>query len=110
MKQVNVLFVCDLLTTEYDGQLLEAIIILASQAYCSCNGLLAINYLQWQLEIIVASCCMTYHWKAYEILRISVFGNLIRYKRIRNEIFSMLKLLLQAMASIRNVQLQVNRK
>ena len=111
MKQVNTRFTCDLLTTEYDEQLLEAIITLAKYGiHCSCDGLLAMNYLRWQLEIIVASCCMGYHWKASKILRITVFGNLMWYKWIRNKIFSMLKLLLQAMASNSNVQLQLNRK
>ena len=27
---------------------------------------------RWQLEIIVASCCIDYHWKAYGIMRITV--------------------------------------
>ena len=79
-----------------------------------CNGLFAMNYLRWQLDIIVASCCMSYHWKAYEIWRITMktiwksdenwLGN------HRSKIFSMLKLLLQAIASKSNVQSQVNRK
>ena len=73
--------------------------------WCICNGLLAIIYLRWQLEIIVALCCMSYHWKAYEALRITVkpvwkaHENGLRYRRIASKIFSMLKLLLQAIAS-----------
>ena len=66
-------FVCDLLTTEYDEQLLEAIINLAMSGIpCTCDGASAIHYLRLQLGIIVASCCMSYHWKAYAILRITV--------------------------------------
>ena len=71
MLQVNALFACDLLTAEYDEQLLDAIITLATSGI-PCNGLLVMNYLRWQLEIIVASCCMSYHWKAYLSLRITV--------------------------------------
>ena len=39
---------------------------------CIFNSFFAMNYLQWQLEIIFASCCMSYHWKAYGILRITM--------------------------------------
>ena len=69
MLQVNdsneTAFSCDLLTTEYDEQLLEAIIALAmSDIPFTCDGASAMVCLRWQLEIIV-SFCMSYHWKGY---------------------------------------------
>ena len=33
------------------------------------DGLFAMSYVQWQLEMIVASLCMSYPFKGYEILR-----------------------------------------
>ena len=75
MLQVNVLFAYDLLTTEYDEQLLEAIITFAMSGIpCTCDGASAMVYLR--LEINVASWCMSYYWKAYEILRITVKNRL----------------------------------
>ena len=59
MLQVNALFACILLTTEYDDQLSEAIITLATSGkICSCDGLLPMNYLRWQIEIIGAPSIM----------------------------------------------------
>ena len=58
---------------------LEAIITIVTIVWhtlylrcCIFNGLLAMNYLRWQLEIIGPSCCMSFHWKAYGILQITV--------------------------------------
>ena len=45
LTDVNVLFACDLLTTEYDEQLLEAIITVAtSDIPCTCDGASAMVY------------------------------------------------------------------
>ena len=36
------------------------------------SDLIVMNYLRWQLEVIIASCGMSYHWKVFDILRITV--------------------------------------
>ena len=47
MLQVNTNFACDLLTTEYHKQVLEAIITLAtSDIPCTCNDVSAMVYLR----------------------------------------------------------------
>ena len=84
----------------------------------TCNDLLVTVYLQW------FTCNAYFHW--IEILityetssenpKLMVKNvwkwneNWLRYNRIASNIFSMLKLLLQAIASNSNVQSQVNRK
>ena len=58
---------------------------------------------------------MSYHMKASEILKITVETvwtldeNWVKYQRIASKILSMLKLLLEAIASNSNVQSQANR-
>ena len=55
MMQVNALFSCDLLITEYNEQLLEAVITLATSGIsCTCDGAAAmvyLNYLQFERPI-----------------------------------------------------------
>ena len=80
---------------------------------CTSNGLLATVYVKWlisdgnfhSIEIIISSSCMRCHMKAYSNLRIMVksFRKLdedwLSHQRIVSIIFSMLKLLLQAILS-----------
>ena len=47
MLQVNAVFACNLLTTEYDEQLLEAIMTLATSGiHCTCDRASAMVYLR----------------------------------------------------------------
>ena len=104
--QVNAVFECDLLTSEQNDGVLQAIITLAmSDIHCSCDGASAMVYFRWQLEID--------HQKGYEILRLmvkTVWKSDQDWLCNQSKIFSMLKLLLQVITSNSNVQSGVDRK
>ena len=91
------------------------------QVTVSCDGLLVMICSWWQLEILVASCCMSYYvkghelWtmgkpmKGHEIIRIIVktwwklYNVWPRCQKIASKVFSMWKLLFQVIANNLNV-------
>ena len=91
------------------GIMIKNVLAMVHLQQFTSNSLLAMAIL-YLIEIRVTSSHLRCLIKAYENLRkiVKTFENWLRYHMIASEIFSMLKLLLQAIASDSNVQSQLN--
>ena len=64
--------------------------------WCISNGLLAMIFSQWHLEVMVALCSLSNQMKDYAILRsmvkpvLKMTEDRLRYERVARKIFNML--------------------